>query len=336
MIINDIDDTLRIANIVNRIYKVFKDPIYLDEILFHVNMSVGISVYPGNGETAEELIKNSDVAMYNAKSSGKNQFKFYDSVMDSNTRESLEIETNLRKALANDGLTLYFQPQFLVNSHEIHGAEVLIRWHDEERGWIPPDKFIQIAEACGLIHELGDWILMKCMSLMKQWYDSGINVPLISINVSSHQIGTNGFADKVIELLNQFKIPAASIELELTETAILKNKEVTTRNLEQLRKIGCKIALDDFGTGYSSLAWLQYCSVDSIKIDRSFVTDLSEHTTHKAIIASVVELCNRLGINSIAEGVETDLELDEIRKLKCDIVQGYYFSPPVPEDTVPR
>ncbi|MCG8378056.1 MAG: EAL domain-containing protein [Proteobacteria bacterium] len=332
MIVNDIRDPLAVANIVERIYGLFKEPLYLDELHFHVGMSVGIVVYPGNGDTPEQLIKNADVAMYSAKSAGKNQFRFYDVSMDNDTRSSLEIESALRKALSEDTLELHFQPQISLTDGSLTGCEVLLRWFHPDKGWISPAEFIPVAESCGLIHEIGDWVLDKSLKTLKKWKQEYAIQPFLSINLSSYQIATEGYAQKVIELIKSHQLKPELIEFELTETAILKNKHVTVKNINLLRKSGIKIALDDFGTGYSSLAWLHYCDVDCIKIDRSFVKDITEKKSHKAIIVSVLELCKHLNLSSVAEGIELETEAQVLRTMGCENAQGYYYSRPIEEE----
>ncbi len=329
MILNDINDTECVARIAERIYALFKEPLFIDEVQLHVGMSIGIVIYPENGETPEQLIKYADIAMYSAKNSGKNQYRYYDASMDTSARKSLEIEGELRKALSENSLELFYQPQFDLKTQELIGSEALIRWHHKERGWISPAEFIPIAESCGLIHELGNWVLTAACQQLRDWVDRNIQIPCVSINLSSHQVASEGLSERIHDLIINLKLEPSMLEFELTETAIFKNREVVTHNLENIRKTGARLALDDFGTGFSSLAWVQYCTVDVIKIDRSFVTDLSSEPKHKAVIASVVELCRHLNIATVAEGIESLDEAEMLCEMGCDVAQGYYFSRPL-------
>lgn len=332
VILNDITNANDCARVAERIYGMFAEPIYIDELQLRVSMSVGLAVYPDNGDSADELIQCADIAMYSAKTAGKNQYRFYDAGMDANARTSLEVETELRKALSEDGLALYYQPQIDLRSGDLIGCEALLRWHHESRGWISPAEFVPVAESCGLIHELGNWVLVAAFEQIKAWQSQGFDGPRVAVNLSSHQIASDGLKERVAELIGRYQVDPGRLEFELTETAIFGNREVAQRNLAGLRELGVHLALDDFGTGYSSLAWVRYCPVDIIKIDRSFVTDVQERRRHQAIIASVIELCRWLNLKTVAEGVETEAEVETLAKLGCDIAQGYLYARPLPPD----
>ena len=332
VIVNELSNESDLARVAERVYGLFVEPLYIDELQFKVSMSIGMAVYPSNGETADQLIKSADVAMYSAKTAGKNQYRYYDPSMDAAARESLELETELRKALSEDALELYFQPQIDLGSKEVNGCEVLLRWHHEERGWVSPADFVPVAEACGLIHELGNWLLHAAFRQISTWHRAGFSLPCVSINLSSYQVASDGLKERVEELIGRFGVDPSMIEFELTETAIFGNREVARRNLDGLRAIGARIALDDFGTGYSSLAWVKYCAVNSIKIDQSFVRGVLNNRTHRAIIASVVELSRQLDVVTVAEGVETEEEARRLMEMGCQSAQGYYFSRPLPNE----
>lgn len=336
VLVNDVDDSAVAARIAERTYKLFEEPLLIDELQLRVSMSIGIVMYPDNGLTADQLVKNADVAMYSAKTAGKNQFRFFDSSMESAARRSLEIESELRRALSDGSLQMHYQPQVDMNSNEVCGAEALLRWFHADRGWIPPSEFVPVAESCGLIRELGNWVLVEVMRQAKAWMDEGIGIPKVAINLSSFQIASSGLAERVAELIERMQLDPRRLEFELTETAILGNKEIVNRNLTGLRELGCRIALDDFGTGYSSLAWAKFCPVDVIKIDRSFVNNVTHEPADRAIIASVVELAHQLKVSVLAEGIETEDEAAALRALGCELVQGYLFARPMEADAVAR
>ncbi|MEM7541482.1 MAG: EAL domain-containing protein [Pseudomonadota bacterium] len=326
VIVNDIKDANDLARIAERLYALFEEPIYIDELHFNVSMSVGIVVYPGNGENAEQLIKNADVAMYSAKTAGKNQFRYYDPSMEESARSSLEIESDLRVALSENALELAFQPQFELDSGVINGCEVLLRWEHPERGWLSPAEFVPVAESCGLIHELGNWVLTATFSQIAEWDARGFVPPRVAINLSSHQIATEGLHQQIAEQVARLGVDPNLLEFELTETSIFKNREVVQNNLAGFRTLGARIALDDFGTGYSSLAWVRHCKVDTIKIDRSFVTDVMSEPAHRAIVASVLELSRQLNVSTVAEGIETEEQAMTLLNMGCHSAQGYLYS----------
>ena len=329
ILLGDCSDLSDLARVAKRFYRIFEEPLYIDEMQVSVSLSIGIVAFPDNGRTPEELIKNADAAMYAAKSAGKNQYRFFDEAMEASARQSLTIENKLRKALSENRLTLNFQPQIAADGSEITGCEVLVRWFDEESGWISPAVFVPVAESSGLVHELGIWVITEACVQLNRWSQRGIDVPRLSINLSSIQIASEGLADQILMLLKRLRIAPERIEFEMTETAVFDQSARVFANLEALRAAGCRIALDDFGTGYSSLAWVQQISVDAVKIDRSFVTDIQNNATHRAVVASVVELGRHLGLTTIAEGVETVEELDAIAELGCSEIQGYLFSRPL-------
>lgn len=329
ILLGDLSELSDLARVAKRFYRIFEDPLYIDEMQVSVSLSIGIVVFPDNGRTPEELIKNADAAMYAAKSAGKNQYRFFDEEMEASARQSLTIENKLRKALSENRLTLNFQPQIAADGSEITGCEVLVRWFDEESGWISPAVFVPVAESSGLVHELGMWVITEACVQLHRWAERGIQVPRLSINLSSIQIASEGLADQILMLLKRLRIAPERIEFEMTETAVFDQSSRVFANLAALRAAGCRIALDDFGTGYSSLAWVQEICVDAVKIDRSFVTDIQRNPTHRAVVASVVELGRHLGLTTIAEGVETVEELDAVAELGCSEIQGYFFSRPL-------
>jgi predicted signal transduction protein with EAL and GGDEF domain len=329
LILNDLKQPEDAARIVRRLYTIFEEPVGIDSLQIYVSMSIGIVLHPGSGETAEQLIKNADVAMYAAKGAGKNQYRFYEASMEQSARRTLEIESRLRSALSGKGLSLGYQPLFSLPDTRLCGAEVLVRWQDPDLGSISPAEFVPVAESCGLIHELGSWVLIEALTQFVAWRREGLPVGRLSINLSTHQVEAEGLAERVLTLLERKAIAPRDIEFEITETAVFRHREVAVRNLTTLREAGVRFALDDFGTGYSSLAWVQHFTVDAVKIDRSFVQAIATHDRHRAVVASVVELCRRLALDVVAEGVETAEQVAALTALGCTHAQGYLFGRPV-------
>lgn len=289
----------------------------------HVGISLGIALYPNDGEDADTLLKNADMALYRGKSEGRNVYRFFEPGMDAMVRARRALESDLEAALPRREFVLDFQPIMNIASGDIVGAEALMRWHSPTRGLIAPDDFIAVAEETGLIVQLGDWALRKACTVAAGW-PHGLRV---AVNVSAVQIKSGGFARSVISALAFSGVPASRLELEITETVLMDESDTVLKTLGQLRDLGIRIALDDFGTGYSSLGYLRRFPVDKIKIDRSFIRDIDSHET-AAIVRTIIGLGKELGITVTAEGVETDAQLDTLRKYGCVEAQGYLIGVP--------
>ena len=289
----------------------------------HVGISLGIALFPNDGEDADTLLKNADMALYRGKSEGRNGYRFFEPGMDEMVRARRVLETDLEAALPRREFALDFQPIMNIASGDIVGAEALMRWHSPARGLIAPDDFIAVAEETGLIVQLGDWALRRACTVAAGW-PSGLRV---AVNVSAVQLKSGGFARSVISALAFSGIPASRLELEITETVLMDESDTVLKTLGQLRDLGIRIALDDFGTGYSSLGYLRRFPVDKIKIDRSFIRDIDSHDT-AAIVRTIIGLGQELGITVTAEGVETDAQLETLRKYGCVEAQGYLIGVP--------
>ena len=288
-----------------------------------VGISLGIALYPNDGEDVDTLLKNADMALYRGKSEGRNVYRFYEPGMDAMVRARRILETDLEAALPRREFALDFQPIMDIASGDIVGAEALMRWHSPARGLVAPDDFIAVAEETGLIVQLGDWALRKACTVAAGW-PRGLRV---AVNVSAVQLKSGGFARSVISALAFSGIPADRLELEITETVLMDESDTVLKTLGQLRELGIRIALDDFGTGYSSLGYLRRFPVDKIKIDRSFIGDIDSHDT-AAIVRTIIGLGQELGITVTAEGVETDAQLETLRKYGCVEAQGYLIGVP--------
>jgi len=297
-----------------------------------IGASVGISIYPEDGLTTEVLLKHADIAMYEAKKQGRNNYQFYKKDYTTATQDRLLMELNLRKAIEKNELQLYYQPQYYAVSRKIFGAEVLIRWFQGPVGKtkiIPPDKFISIAEETGLIVEIGEWIMQTACQQMKQWFLADYPLQQVSVNVSARQFTDNNFLKSVEDALLKAKLDAKHLELEITESMLVGDIKQIELQLNRLKKMGIKIALDDFGTGYSSLSYLKNFPIDVLKIDQSFIREMTVDSKDARLASAIIEMGHSLGQKIIAEGVETEHQLEYLTHRGCDIIQGYFFSKPL-------
>lgn len=311
------------------------DPFYILNRDIFITGSIGIALYPEDGTSAEMLLKHADMAMQEAKRQGRNNYQFYRKDLASEAEDRLLMELNLRKAIEKGELQLYFQPQYYASSQKIFGAEVLIRWlHiiDSKIQMIPPDHFISIAEESGLIVEIGAWILRTACVQLKLWQDQGYGLKQVSVNVSARQFLDDNFLETVKQALLDARLNPESLELELTESLLAGDLKKIELQLNRLKKMGIKIALDDFGTGYSSLSYLKNLPIDVLKIDQSFIREMTMGSKDARLASAIISMGHSLGQKIIAEGVETEQQLEYLTRRGCDIIQGYYFSPPLPID----
>jgi diguanylate cyclase (GGDEF)-like protein/PAS domain S-box-containing protein len=322
----------KVAQVAERIVAEIRNPYYIGDSEFYLRTSIGISLYPTDGENIETLIKNSDIAMYRSKELGGDNFEFFTSSLNRSLEEKVNLERLLHTALANNEFVMYYQPQIDLRTGQIFGAEALIRWVHPQRGLIPPDQFIPIAEETGLIVPIGDWALRTACIQAKKWNREDGHPFHIAVNLSVKQFIANGIVVSVDRIIRETGLNPNLLELELTESIFLQNTESVAATMNQLKNLGVRISIDDFGTGYSSLAYLKDFPIDSLKIDRSFIHNLPKNDKNTAIISAIITLARNLGIKTIAEGIETPEQLEFYEMEGCDIAQGYYFSRPLPED----
>jgi diguanylate cyclase (GGDEF)-like protein len=305
-------------------------PFQVAEHDLQISASVGITIYPGNGYTAEELLMNADAAMYHAKGTGKNGYSFFDVSMNSNARKQLQLLQDLRNALEQQQFSLHYQPKFdAANGHPV-GAEALLRWEHPTQGMLLPDKFIDLAEKTGLIIPIGSWVLNEACRQMRVWYLLGYTDWRIAVNLSALQFCHVGLVQSVAKALATHHLPANSLTLEITETTAMYDADVSMTVLQALSEMGVDLSIDDFGTGYSSLMYLKRLPANELKIDRGFVRDLEHDSDDAAIVSAIVALGQALGLRIVAEGVETGVQQDFLTRLGCDALQGYLLGQPLP------
>jgi diguanylate cyclase (GGDEF)-like protein/PAS domain S-box-containing protein len=314
----------------NRLLAAVAAPHFIDGHDLHVTASIGVSAYPYDGADAETLIKNADTAMYQAKADGRQGYQFFKPAMNIRAVERQSIEENLRRALDRQEFVLHYQPKISLRTGAITGVEALLRWSHSLRGLVQPAQFIPIAEECGLILPIGAWVLREACMQAKTWLAAGLPPATMAINVSAMEFQHPKFTESMFRIVHETGFDPAWLELELTESVLMKRAEASVAILKTLRNRGVKLAVDDFGTGYSSLSYLRQFPIDALKIDRSFVRQIGRDGNDTAIVTAVIGMARSLKLRVVAEGVETLEELSVLRAQQCDEVQGYYFSRPVP------
>jgi diguanylate cyclase (GGDEF)-like protein len=336
IVIPDIDSTKNIVSelglIADKILENTGNRIVLQNRKIHTGLSIGIAVYPEDGDTPDELVKNADAAMYHAKEQGRGRYKFYAPELNEDAMHRVAMEQELHQALQNEEFKLVYQPKVDCMSGRMIATEALIRWHHPERGLVPPDDFISIAEETGLISEIGEWVLWEACRQTREWLDAGLPQIRVAINVSPLQFREDDMASKVAIILQSFQLPAGAIELEVTEGAVMENTESSIRKLHDLHDMGIRLSIDDFGTGYSSLSYLGKLPIHALKVDQSFIMDMLEDKSSRAIVSSTIFLAHTLGLDVVAEGVETEAHKKILQEWHCDELQGYLFSKPLSVD----
>ncbi len=312
----------------DRVLQALARPFRLEEREIHISCSIGVVVYPDHGP-ADRLIAQADAAMYSAKQGGGAAYALYESYMESDARVQIEMQGDLRIALANRELELFYQPKINAASGALSGAEALLRWHHPARGAVPPDVFIPLAERFGLILDIGDWVIDEACRQMRVWADAGLTVN-VAINVSSHQLSQRDLVGRIETALRRYRIEPSQLMCEITESVAMSNLARTQQTFEGLARIGVYLSIDDFGTGHSSLASLRQLPARQLKIDRSFVRDIDSSADARAVVDAVVRLAHALGLSVVAEGVETVGQRDVLLELDCNELQGYFFARPMP------
>jgi diguanylate cyclase (GGDEF)-like protein/PAS domain S-box-containing protein len=324
------------GSVADKVVNALSRPFRLDGHDIYVSASVGIGIYPTDGTHADELLRNADTAMYRAKERGRNTFQFYLPEMNERSAERLALETQLRGALERQEFLLHYQPKVNIASGAISGFEALLRWQHPQRGLVPPEQFISILEDTGMIVPVGEWVLRTVCKQINSWKSAGIEPRPVAVNLSARQFQQRDLDEVIAVILDETQVDANLLELELTESMLMKDPEEAVLTLEALRAYGVALAVDDFGTGYSSLAYLQRFPLDALKIDRAFIRDISTKPDDASIAVAIITLAHSLKLTVIAEGVETEAQLNFLRLHGCDEMQGYYFSPPLSVENCTR
>lgn len=327
----DVND---IFTAIKKLVASFQEPFVIGNESFKITMSIGVSVYPNDGELASKLLKNADIAMYKAKAQGRNRYIFFDQAMNQETNEHLEIEKSLHKALENKEFVVYYQPQVNLKSGKIVGFEALLRWNHPTKGLTSPAYFIHIAEESELIIEIGNWVIREVMNQFKIWHDKGLYPGKVAINIAGKQLESNHLISFMLQSLKESGCKAEWIELEIVERFIMKDTSKSIALLKRFRELGLDISIDDFGTGHSSLAYLKQLPITKLKIDQSFVQNLENSSEDRAIARTIIELGRGLGLVVLAEGVESKAQKEFIYSSGCELIQGYVFSKPVDANSV--
>lgn len=332
IILNKLSSVEDVGSIVQEGMEILSQPLSIEHNTLYVSMSVGISIYPNDGQIAKELVKNADAAMYRAKQKGRNTYSFYNEEMTEKACERVFLETELRKALKNDDLLVYFQPQMDGRNNTIVGMEALVRWRHPDRGMIFPDKFIPLAELTGMIVELDRLVMRKAITAFTQWHTAGLNPRKISLNLAIKQLAEEDFIAFVTELVGDRKYLLNMLEFEVTETQVMSNPQESIATLQKIHDLGILLSVDDFGTGYSSLSYLKKLPISKLKIDKSFVDELPNNSEDVAIAKTIISLCKSLGLSVIAEGVENLEQKDFLLANGCHYIQGYLYSKPLSQE----
>ncbi|ABB45277.1 diguanylate cyclase/phosphodiesterase [Sulfurimonas denitrificans DSM 1251] len=328
IILNNSNET-QTVEVVTNIMSAMSEPFNVNKVKLHTTFSIGISIFPDDGNSRDILIRNADTAMYEAKSNGKNRYQFYDKKMTELAFERTTLESNLRKAIQNEEFEVYFQPKIDARVDKVIGLEALIRWNHPELGLIPPVKFIPFAENIGLIIEIDRWMMREAAAQVLLWKKENIVCGKLSINVSAKQLEDDNYVEFLSQKINDIGIDPKDLEIEITEGLIMKHSLHVTSTLNAIRELGISISVDDFGTGYSSLSYLKRLPIDKLKIDRSFVKDLPHDKDDIAIVKTIIALANNLSLELIAEGVETKEQRDFLLSEGCHNIQGYFYSKPL-------
>lgn len=339
VVLPDIESALTAASVAGKVQRFLADSHQVGEHQLYATPSIGISIFPSDGRDGDTLLRNADVAMYHAKSAGRNNYQFYAARMNEAAGERLQLENALRLAVSNISLeacqfSLHFQPQMQVESGRIIGLEALARWHHPTLGNVPPARFIPLAEDTGLIQPLGDWVFWESCRHVRIFKDLGLPDVRVAVNISAQQLRHENLPLMIRGALACYDLSPLDIELEITESTAMQNPEITLSILNQISVMGITLAIDDFGTGYSSLAYLKHLPIQRLKLDQSFVKDIESDISDAAICSATIALGHNLGLELVAEGVETQAQRDFLTQLGCDVLQGYLYSRPLPASEI--
>lgn len=334
ILLNDIGHSKFASPVAEKILQCASEPIKIDQQEFTLTTSIGISIYPNDGTSLEDLQQNADIALYKAKRAGSGVFQYFTKKMNLEAHEHIQLEAALRKAINNNEFVLHYQPKLNLKDGSVAGVEALIRWENPEFGLINPAEFIPIAEQTGLIMQIGEWALREACHTNKAWQTEGYEPICVAVNLSAKQFQHPDIAQLVKTILTEAGLDPDYLELEITETAVMEDVESAINKLNAIQEMGVKISIDDFGTGYTSISYLKKFPISLLKIDQSFIKDIPENQNNTAITSAMIALAHTLGIKVVAEGVENAEQLQYLADNQCDSVQGYYLSRPLPENKI--
>jgi diguanylate cyclase (GGDEF)-like protein len=320
--------------VAGKILDQIRKPISINQNEFNITASIGVSIFPEHGKSLEALAKNADIAMYSVKGKGKDNYHFFTDGMNVAISERISLINDLRKSISNNELAVFYQPQINIRDKSIYGLEALTRWMHPEKGMLTPTEFMMFAEEDGIITDLGMWLIRAVCRDMQDWEQAGLHCPRVAINMSASQFEHPDIVPMFTEVLREYGISGDRLEIEITETALLSDINQASRKCRELAATGVRFTIDDFGTGYSSLNYLHRLPVDALKIDRSFLTNLSQDQHECAIIPAIMAIADKMELDVISEGVEAEWQYSYLRSLGCNVMQGFYFSKPVPKENI--
>ena len=332
ILMDDIDSDKHMSSLAKKLTDTLALPFKIKKQELFITASIGVSIYPNDGEDPDTLLRNADIAMYRAKELGKNNYQFYSDNLSAQIFERLALENHLRRAVDQNEFILYYQPQLDARNHRITGVEALLRWHHPDLGLVSPNNFIPHLEESGLIEEIGDWLLETACRQSREWHDTGWSYLHMSVNISGRQFNNPNFISSVHNIISTTNINPEFLELEITESMLMRNASATINALHSLNELGVRFAIDDFGTGHSSLSYLRRFPIDTIKIDRSFIHDVTENPDDAAIVSAIIVMAQSLSLNVIAEGIETQEQVEFLSSRNCHYLQGNLISRPLPAE----
>ena len=336
IVLEDLPEPSKAFTVAQKILDAFIPPFVVNGAEIYLASSIGVTFYPTDGDDLEALLKNADSAMYHAKAQGRNNYQFYSADLTERAHARLGMETSLRRALERDEFQLHYQPKVDLATGRVTGVEALLRWHDRDRGAVAPNEFIPIAEECGLILPIGDWVLRAACTEVKRWHDEGLAGLRLAVNLSSRQFRHKRLVTNIARILDETGFDARCLEFEITESVLMDLDNQVSEVLARIKEMGISISIDDFGTGYSSLSYLKRFPIDTLKIDRSFVRDIPADLDDVAIVRAIIAMARSLRMRTVAEGVEQEEQMRFLRAEGCEEMQGFFYSRPLPSDEIVR
>jgi EAL domain-containing protein (putative c-di-GMP-specific phosphodiesterase class I) len=336
VLLSNIENQHAPGQVGQRLIRALSEPFTVNDHEFYIGASIGITMFPDDGEAADELIKNADIAMYHSKQQGKNTYHYFQGSMNVTAHQRMALENKLRKALEQNQFMLEFQPQYDAASGKVVGIEALARWRDSEGNIIPPSAFIPVAEDSGLILSIGEWVIREACRQNKAWQDAGLAKVPVAVNVSNVQFSRQDLVTVIADALRSSRLDAKYLEIEITESSIMTRPDRALKIIDTIKSFGVNLSLDDFGTGYSSLSYLRQFPIDTLKIDRGFIRNITTDRQDAEIVSAIIAMAHSLNLKVVAEGIETGEQVEVMGRMKCDILQGYFLGRPANAEIIQR